>query len=409
MTSVAEARAPRRRMHCAAATRLRGEAVRLPEHVLFVVSNYPPHLGGVEFHVQRLAVELVASGHRVTVLTTTTGADVGVSEERGVAVIRIPGRVPVQDILSFPAPGTARRIRSLCRQRDVTVVSTHTRFFPMSFVGARAAARAGIAHVHTEHGSDHVRGVGPIVGLTSRLVDRTIGRRVLRSADAVLAVSDRVQTFVRRLSGREAIVFPNAIDIGPWLAARPSRPRERRRLVFLGRLVPGKGWDDFITTAALLRDRGFEFDAEIIGDGSDRPSVEVAVKRERLDGVVAVRGRVVGADLARALAGSTLVNATRLAEGFQTSLIESVAAGGDVVTYPIAGASTLAEAGAPVCIVAESTPAALATAIAEGRPGRVFDASRLAAWDWQTRARDYATLLASVRAERARVHAKSRR
>ncbi|MGX5695901.1 glycosyltransferase family 4 protein [Agromyces soli] len=373
----------------------------MTEHVLFVVSNYPPHLGGVELHVQRLAVELVASGHRVTVLTTTTGEDVGTRNEDGVVVIRTRGRLQVKDILSFPALGTARRIRALCRERGVTVLSTHTRFFPMSFVGARAAAGAGVAHIHTEHGSDHVRGVGPLVGLASRIVDRTIGRNVLRSADVVLAVSDRVQDFVRRLSGREAVLFPNAIDVEPWLEARSSRPRERRRLVFLGRLVPGKGWDDFIATAALLRDRGFEFDAEIIGEGSDRFAVESAVSRERLAALVTLRGRVVGDELARALAGSTLVNASRLAEGFQTSLIEAVAAGGDVVTYPIAGASMLAESGAPVQIVEHSTPSALAAAIADGAPAPALSPSALDAWDWRTRAKDYAALVASVVSRRA--------
>ena len=37
--------------------------------VLQVTTRYPPHTGGVETHVARLAEGLVARGHEVTVLT----------------------------------------------------------------------------------------------------------------------------------------------------------------------------------------------------------------------------------------------------------------------------------------------------------------------------------------------------
>lgn len=372
----------------------------MSEHVLFVVGNYPPHVGGVEMHVQRLSTELVRHGCRVTVVTTDTRGITERIDEDGVTVLRIPGRFAVGDVVSFPGLGTTRRLIRYCRDESVTVLSTHTRFFPMSFVGAQAARRSDVVHLHTEHGSDHVRGVGPVVGVASRLVDHTVGRRVLRSADAVLAVSDRVQAFVKRLSGRTAKLFPNAIDVAPWTAVRGTRGVVPRRLVFLGRLVPGKGWEDFVEMCSILERRGYEFEAEVIGDGADMDALIDLISARGLTDRVRVRGRLQGEPLHAAMADATLVNPTRLAEGFQTSLIEVVAAGGDVVTYPIAGAESLKADGAPVRIVEDSSPAALADAIVEDEIGPVLAEGVLRRWDWESRASEYLALAASVVDER---------
>src|SRR5690606_19242323 len=108
---------------------------------------------------------------------------------------------------SFPLPGLTRRLARALAADGVGVVSTHTRFFPMSFVGIRLARRLGVPAMHTEHGSDFVRGVAGPIALASRLVDRTAGRYVLRRADVVLAVSEEVRRFVRRLAGVDSRVF----------------------------------------------------------------------------------------------------------------------------------------------------------------------------------------------------------
>ena len=93
-------------------------------------------------------------------------------------------------------------------------------------------------HVHTEHGSDFVRGVSLPIAVASRLIDLTAGRRVLRRASLVLAVSEGVQRFVERLAGVASRLFPNAIDTAEWLAGRCGADRSgARRLVYLGRLV----------------------------------------------------------------------------------------------------------------------------------------------------------------------------
>lgn len=364
----------------------------------FVVNNYPPRVGGVELHVRNLARQLRAQGHDVLVITL---ADVpGVVVEDGIEVVRMPEHLRVGDIFGFPSLGTTRRVARLLREHRIDVVSVHTRFFPMSWVGLRAAARTGAVVIHTEHGSDHVVSDSPLISMVSKAVDLTMGRAVLRRATDVLGVSENVVAFVRRLSGRtDASVFYNAIDSAPAGIDRTPRPH----LAFVGRLVPGKGADAFVETVRLLVADGRDVTAEILGDGVSRPEIEKAVGLAGLRDRVAVRGRVDADEVSRSLAGAVLVNPSTLAEGFQTTLLEALEVGGSVVSYDLPGVRTLQQQGQPVRLVETQRPAALALAVGdlldEGWATLAMDD-----WHWPVRARHYAE-----RAERLVLRRESRK
>jgi glycosyltransferase involved in cell wall biosynthesis len=367
------------------------------QHVLFIVNSYPPRLGGLENHVAALAARLVVDGHRSSVVTLSIKPTPRTSEH-GVHVTRLRGRLPIASVISFPAPGTARRLAREFRNAGVTAVSTHTRFFPMSFVGRGVARRLGVPHLHTEHGSDHVRGVSWPIGVASRLVDRTLGRAILRSATVVLAVSEQVATFVRGLAGVPSVLFYNAIDApgAPMSHAAPASD-----FVFVGRMVPGKGWDDLLEATRMLLDDepGRPLRVELLGSGPDLPEVEARADRLGLTDVVVVRGQVSPAEVHAALARSVLVNPTRLSEGFQTTLLEALAAGSQIVTYPAPGVERLRADGAPVRIVASASVDELAVLMraSRDRPLPPFPAERLAGWTWPERARQYEGILDGLR------------
>jgi len=278
----------------------------------------------------------------------------------------------------------------------VTAVSTHTRFFPMSLVGLLVAKGLQVPLIHTEHGSAHVRGVPLFISIASRVVDVTIGRAILRRASAVLAVSEQVADFVRRLAGVSSILFYNAID-APEMETKSEYEADANRFVFVGRIVPGKGWDDLLDASKMLRDElpEMRFTVEILGDGPDLPRLTERVKRLGLTDVVIVRGRVSKAGVHAALCGAVLVNPTRLAEGFQTTLLEALAAGGQVVTYPAPGVKRLRDDGAPVWIAKRTSIEELARLMIQSRtqPLPRLSADALNRWTWPQRSRQYVGIL----------------
>lgn len=361
-------------------------------HFAFVVNNYPPRTGGVELHVQALAHELVRKGHRATVVTL--GSPVGWRQDTGVDVLTLPEHFRVADILGFPSPGTRRRISRLLRDLEADVVSVHTRFFPMSFVGWRAARAARVPVIHTEHGSDHVSSDSFLIRVASKAVDFTLGRMVLRGADRVLGVSETVVAFVNRLAGVTARVFYNAIPAETTESeaeARRATAANQKHLVFVGRIVPGKGWDTYLEVLGQLRKAGYDLTGEVLGDGANLNELRQRVVLSDLNGVVEVRGRVPQSEVRAALRSATLVNPTTLSEGFQTTLLEAIAEGAAVATYPVPGASTLAAMGAPVAISAEPTKESLSATLEAllREPPAPAPTGFIANWTWPARADEY--------------------
>lgn len=358
--------------------------------VAFVVNNYPPRVGGVENHVASLARRLAAEGHYVLVFTISDDPELPRrSVVDGVRVLRGRELVRVGDVLGFPPPGTSRRLRRILRRHRIDVVSVHTRFFPLTWLGIRAAHRMGLPVIHTEHGSDHVASGSALITHASRLVDLTLGRWSLRAADAVLGVSESVLDFVGRLSGREGELFYNAIE--PSSTQDSPRTDRPGHLVFVGRIVPGKGWDTFVDTVATLRRTGHAVTAEMLGDGPDMPRLLAAVAEAGLGEDIRVRGRVDSRSVREALRSATLVNPTLLSEGFQTTLLEAIAEGGRVVTYPVPGAPVLAADGAPVVVTAERSGAALLAALEDllREPPAPAAPAYVDAWTWPARAAQF--------------------
>lgn len=363
-------------------------------HIAFVINNYPPKVGGVEQHVFALAKSLARLGPKVTVITLDR--DHAGLEENDVTVLRLPSTRTLAGVISWPFPGTSRKLRAYLREAGVTHISTHTRFFPMSFVGVRLGRRLGLPVIHTEHGSDYVRGVSPLVGLASRLVDHTLGRYVLNHAAAVLAISSSAADFVGRLCGKPSTVFHNAIDTelftGPAAAVAPAR------LVFLGRLVPGKGWERALAVAGALAPTHPELEMHFIGDGADRAALEAAVAQSPIRGRTTVHGFLPTAEISALLRGSLLLNPTTLAEGFQTTLLEAIASGGAVISTPVTAAAYLAGKTGNVVLVEDYAAEAWIDAARAMLDGGWEPAAPelIESFDWSGRSKEFHRILESL-------------
>lgn len=364
--------------------------------VAFVVNTFSPRMGGLEQHLSHLCDGLARRGHSVTVLTISDHR--GDRHDGGVRVLTGRAHFPVADVISFPSLGSQAAIARFLQRERIDIVSTHTRFFPMSFVGLRAAHEAGIPVVHTEHGSGFVTSSSPVIAVASRIVDLTMGHYVLHHADTVLAVSEEAASFAQRLGGRPVSVFHNAIDptaSGPNVIDRPAH------LVFVGRLVPGKGWETFLDSVHTLRTRGRSVSGEILGTGVDLPRVRERVRELGLEQVVSVRGRVSPDAVRKALAGATLVNPTVLSEGFQTTLLEALAERGRVVTYDVPGAELLRRQGLPVRISPNRDTASLVEALTVhlNAPLELASPDKMEEWTWPVRSGQYEEILTGTIAD----------
>lgn len=358
----------------------------MSEHILFVVNKFPPYTGGLEQHVFELARHLASQGTRCTVVTLSSVASDTV--EHGIRVIRLPQWGNIGDVISFPKAGIKNFLSKLIDAENVTSISVHTRFFPMTWAGVGAGLKTKVPVILTEHGSSHVRGVSPLVRIASWLVDKTMGRWSLKKATARLAVSSDSARFVQRLAGKSADVFLNAINVDFWRVGSAEKPQ---RFVFVGRIVPDKGWDESVRAFEEFRHRNpsSQYELHIVGDGPEFERLAAQVDASQAKENIFVHGRKSHEEVRFLLNGQWLINPTTLAEGFQTTLIEAAVCNAGIISYEVPGLDELSNSGATILRASSfENLAPQMEASLKIVPSALSEASA-DEWGWGMRARQY--------------------
>jgi phosphatidylinositol alpha-mannosyltransferase len=266
------------------------------------------------------------------------------------------------------SPATAARVRATLRRFVPDVVHVHEPFVP--FVGLAATLSAPAPLVATFH------------AFAERSRALSMAAPVLRAAwrrlTVRLAVSEAAAGFVRsrfaRFGGPEIRIVPNGCDVDAFAHAEPAGDLPNgRRVLWVGRLDPQKGFAVALRAFELLvRDRpGLSF--VVVGDGGDRGEIGhlSAGVRDR----VVMFGAVPHEDLPTRVAGADVFVSPALGqESFGLVLVEAMAAGVPVVASDIAGYREVVRHGVDGVLVPPGDAEALADAA-----GRVLDDPTLSA------------------------------
>lgn len=325
--------------------------------VLFVLSNYHPAVGGAEIQAALLASALAERGQPVEVLTT---AQPGLRREELVA------GVPVH-----------RRIRLI--RRHGWWAATH---FGSSLAfllrhGGRYRAVVGfqLQAFHTPAGAAWSRltggrflirasGAGPTGDLASVRGDGARGfvLRSARRASAVVALGAelRGQFLAAGFDAARVATIPNAVDTELF---RPGDAAGREGIVFVGRLIAGKGLDELVEAARLLHATDEGATVTVFGDGPERARLEDAVRAAGLAEAFDLRGIRPRAEIAAALRTAAAFALPSLEEGMSNALLEAMASGCPVVASAIDANRELIEHGASGLLASPGDAAAFALAL----------------------------------------------
>jgi len=154
----------------------------------------------------------------------------------------------------------------------------------------------------------------------------------------------------------------------PFTERRPEAGRSVR-LLSVCRLVEKKGIEYGLRAFAALLARGHDLRYDIIGDGPQRPALEVLIRELGVGGRVRLRGWQAADAVRDALAGAHLALAPSVngrdgdQEGIPVFLMEAMASGIPVVSTRHSGIPELVEDGVSGRLVAERDVEALAGAL----------------------------------------------
>lgn len=323
--------------------------VDAPLSVLLVHVWYWPHIGGGNQHVEHIARQLVARGHKATVWC----ADIPEHEEKrfvrdGVNVIRLlPSRVlgGIDPVVS---------IKNL--EMDFDIVHLHDTLPILIRRSLKRALKQKIPIVTTFH-NDYIK-----TSLSGKMLKRIRwalqGRRTLQSSNARIALTPYYANHLKnRGVGKTIDVLPNGFEPVAAAATRPSTLPEGSEnhplLVFVGRLSEQKGLDVLMDAWDMLcEEREPAARLAIAGSGELDSWLDDRIASSKFPASIAKLGRVEDSEKRWLFEQAKGVLIPSRFEGLPTVLLEAMHAGaptvmadvndlGRLVAEPNAGLSIL--------------------------------------------------------------------
>jgi glycosyltransferase involved in cell wall biosynthesis len=135
----------------------------------------------------------------------------------------------------------------------------------------------------------------------------------------------------------DRICVDSAMFDGAMFDGLSRQPHADRRLVFVSRLVTGKGMWELLDAYASLKPRHPELSLWLVGDGNERASLLQAVAERAIPDVTITGFVSTEAKAQILLDGDFFVFPTTYAEGCPASLLEAMAAGLPCITARVGG------------------------------------------------------------------------
>jgi glycosyltransferase involved in cell wall biosynthesis len=236
-----------------------------------------------------------------------------------------------------------KEIPKLDEEFDFDIFHLHGRWFPdFGYVG-EYAKRKGKLFMMTLHNARPL-GISPAVTLLGTLYDAVYGKRLLKTADELIAVCEFVKRDITRygVGGERISVIYNGVDTRFF---KPSKKTFRERgaegfdvlLVFLGRLIPQKGLHQLVEAMARVVREHPGTGLLIAGRGGEEGKLRRKVRKLGLDKNVNFTGFVPEERLPELYSSADIFVLPSLWEVLPISLLEALACGAPLLVSDAGG------------------------------------------------------------------------
>jgi glycosyltransferase involved in cell wall biosynthesis len=292
-------------------------------HIISVMAEADGH----SLYCRRLCEELAGVGHACSVCC---------GEDPELQPMALPATVPVRRL---PVHSRLAQAGSMRLRREVDnflagarpdLVHIHGLWHPLVHVGVACARRRGVPILTSLHGM--ARPCALRIGRWKKwMAWQVYQRHDLRSAAVLHAMTSQEadDPLCNRL-GVPICIAPMGVD----LAENPPRRASGgdRRVVYLGRMHPGKGLSDLLDAWAAVRPSGWKL---VLAGPDERGHVAELRRKAEARGMardVIWRGSVYGSDKERLFAEADLLVLPSRSESFGAVVGEALARGVPVIT-----------------------------------------------------------------------------
>lgn len=369
--------------------------------LLLVTNVYPTPVEPGKGLFNHYLARALAAKHRVNVIAPVPWADELLAKNRRSQLFP-PNRAEDKDGVSvyYPRYYYPPRVlrswygwfywRSICRVvQQVTDLASPDAIVsywvhPDGEAALRASRKCGVPSAVVVGGSD-------VLVLTRQPRRRRCVSKVLRSSDAVIAVSADLGNEIRALGvpPENVYVWDQGIDSDIFFPGDRAGARGRLgiaasapALLWVGRMVPVKGLEVLLDACAILSTRAVDYRLYLVGDGPLRRSLEEKARCLGLGSRVEFVGARLHDELPDWYRAADLLVLPSYSEGVPNVLRESVACGTPFVASRVGGIPEIAAEGCSR-LVRPGDAVALADAVGASlasRGGRVQPAPCSPSW-----------------------------
>jgi len=325
-----------------------------------VTPYFAPHIGGVEKHVEELALGLARRGLNVEIITTDATGKLPSSEKRdGLLIHRFP--VLMNNDVFVTSPQLSRWLNAHAGR--YALLHAHAYHTPLALQAALACRARGVPFIVTPHyhGTGHTS-----FRKLLHVPYRSLGRWMLRQAKAVLCVSEVERNLIERdfPHNLPTRVIPNGVSLQDFEGVSPLEKHEHTMVVLaVGRLEAYKRVDLLVEAIPHLP---HNYQVIIVGDGPQRAALEARINELDLDHRALTTGHLPRESLLRWFRSADVFVSMSSHEAFGMTLLESAGAGAGVVASDIPAHREVAKylpADHVSLVATSSSPADLAQAI----------------------------------------------
>ncbi|HEX7456420.1 MAG TPA: glycosyltransferase [Candidatus Nanoarchaeia archaeon] len=167
----------------------------------------------------------------------------------------------------------------------------------------------------------------------------TINKFVFGRADYVIGVNSEYVRKARSLGARKnkSLVIYSEVGINERLLKLPIQKTFSGNLLFVSRLVPCKNLKFVLEALEQVKHKKPPLRLTVVGDGTERESLEKFCKEKGLSGIVSFEGKKPHGDVFNYLKEADVFVLPQIAEGVGVSLLEAMAAGVPTISGKVKG------------------------------------------------------------------------
>lgn len=254
-----------------------------------VTPFYPPHVGGIEYHVSNLSKYLISKGHKITVLTSKQDSSCPVYGNNGIDIIQINtffmASWPYKSLASVGFPrNTKKIINQIVAEKNIDLIHVHGHHYPLTWAAIKTAYQLKKPTILSLHGLYALNPNGKIGISLEKVFNRLIYKNILNKTTAIFGLTRTITAYAKKYGPSEGRYFtiPNGIHLQKfqnytlknYYRSKYNLPLDRTIVLFRGRFADVKGVNELSQAALTIAKTHPESFFIFVGGGPMKRSLE---------------------------------------------------------------------------------------------------------------------------------------